>query len=154
MSFHTLFEGDASKVNKTIRIGEVNTELLLGAGSVIFADNLNFVGPGADVFLEVTLPVTLFKDEIYIAHWQFHVGSTLGTNPVAVNVTYESAGENLEIGLSKHIQTAAAGNFLLVSGFALLPIGVETTGATVEFRATGTAVRIGEVSIAFTRVIS
>lgn len=154
MSFHTLFEGDASKVNKTIRIGEVNTELLLGAGSVIFADNLNFVGPGADVFLEVTLPVTLFKDEIYIAHWQFHVGSTLGTNPVAVNVTYESAGENLEIGLSKHIQTAAAGNFLLVSGFALLPIGVDTTGATVEFRAFGTDVRIGEVQIAFTKLIS
>ena len=30
MSFHTLFEGDASKVNKTIRIGQVNTELFIG----------------------------------------------------------------------------------------------------------------------------
>ena len=101
-----------------------------GAFGVAHYSNEVGVGPVSNPSYEFTIVETLTAGEIYWVHWQAQGGNATTGTPFAIDLTFDSAGQNEVIGFSGIIDSGAwASEPFLFSGFRVLTIDTDGAGA-------------------------
>lgn len=156
MSLQTILEGDVNKGNikaQTVDTLVLQAALLGGAGSISDGLNDTATAEGGNVLLDVVLPATLVEGDIYLVLWQCRIRSAAGNNETELEVIFDQAQQNESIGGSSQLGTTTI-NFMQQSGFSVLLITSAGAGTNklVRFDLVGTAVQIGQASVAIIQI--
>ena len=102
-----------------------NSKLINGAmGRIIFSgENFTVTAPAASVTLEVTISENLVEGDTYLVLWTVGGASTLGTDPFALDVGYDIAGQVEIIAETRVLETFATSvSSILFSGNSVFTV--------------------------------